>query len=123
MESIEATGDVLKPNCPSRMVVERLGERWTLLVLIALRRGPVRFTALREMIGVVTPKVLTQTLRGLEHDGLVLRTVYPEIPPRVEYQLTGLGISLMDPVDALRQWSETNGLHIVAARDAADRQS
>lgn len=121
MESIQA--DVLKPNCPSRMVVERLGERWTLLVLIALRSGPARFTALREKIGVVTPKVLTQTLRGLEHDGLILRTIYPEIPPRVEYELTALGESLMGPVDALRVWSEANSNQIVAAREAADRQT
>lgn len=113
--------DVLKPDCPSRMVVERLGERWTLLVLIALRSGPIRFTALREKIGLVTPKVLTQTLRALEHDGLVLRTIYAEIPPRVEYELTDLGRSLMVPVDALRLWSEANSGQIIAAREAAER--
>lgn len=113
--------DVLKPDCPSRMVVERLGERWTLLVLIALRSGPVRFTALREKVGVVTPKVLTQTLRGLERDGLVSRTMYPEIPPRVEYELTELGGSLMGPVDAIRLWSEAHGDQIVAARETAER--
>ena len=112
--------DVLKPNCPSRTVVERLGDRWTLLVLMGLRPGPVRFTVLRDMIGVVTPKVLTQTLRALERDGLLTRTVYAEIPPRVEYQLTDLGLSLMGPVDAIREWSEANCHRIIDARSAAD---
>ncbi|WP_245969283.1 winged helix-turn-helix transcriptional regulator [Williamsia muralis] len=100
--------------------MERLSDRWTLLVLMGLRPGPVRFTVLRDMIGVVTPKVLTQTLRALERDGLVTRTVYAEIPPRVEYQLTDLGLSLMGPVDAIREWSETNCHRIIEARSAAD---
>ena len=112
--------DVLKPHCPSRTVVERLGDRWTLLVLMGLRAGPVRFTVLRDMIGVVTPKVLTQTLRALERDGIVTRAVYAEIPPRVEYQLTDLGLSLMGPVDAIREWSEANCHRIIDARSAAD---
>ncbi|MHA7135260.1 winged helix-turn-helix transcriptional regulator [Oerskovia turbata] len=111
--------DVFSPACPSRLVVERLGDKWTLLVLMALRPGVLRFGELRDKIGAVTPKVLTQTLRSLERDGIVTRAVYAEVPPRVEYSLTDLGRSLLVPVDAIRAWSEANGERIVAAREAA----
>jgi DNA-binding HxlR family transcriptional regulator len=116
---VEEAPDVFSPACPSRLVVERLGDKWTLLVLMALRPGVLRFGELRDKIGAVTPKVLTQTLRSLERDGIVTRAVYAEVPPRVEYSLTDLGRSLLVPVDAIRAWSEANGERIVAAREAS----
>nr|WP_318782938.1 helix-turn-helix domain-containing protein [Cellulosimicrobium sp. SH8] len=111
--------DVFSADCPSRLVVERIGDKWTLLVFMALRRRVLRFGELRDLVGVVTPKVLTQTLRSLERDGLVQRTVYAEVPPRVEYALTDLGRSLLGPIDAIRAWSEENGERIAASRAAA----
>lgn len=111
--------DVFAADCPSRLVVERIGDKWTLLVFMALRRRVLRFGELRDLVGVVTPKVLTQTLRSLERDGLVQRTVYAEVPPRVEYALTDLGRSLLGPIDAIRAWSEENGECIAASRAAA----
>jgi DNA-binding HxlR family transcriptional regulator len=117
--SVDDVPDVFSPACPSRLVVERLGDKWTLLVLMALRPGTLRFGELRDRIGAVTPKVLTQTLRSLERDGIVTRTVYAEVPPRVEYALTDLGCSLLGPVDAIRAWCEVNGDRIVAAREAS----
>src|SRR5690606_17071357 len=111
--------DVFSVDCPSRLVVERIGDKWTLLVFMALRRRVLRFGELRDLVGAVTPKVLTQTLRSLERDGLVTRTVYAEVPPRVEYALTDLGRSLLGPIDAIRAWSEENGERIAASRAAA----
>ncbi|MBM7478624.1 winged helix-turn-helix transcriptional regulator [Oerskovia jenensis] len=116
---VDEVPDVFSPTCPSRLVVERLGDKWTLLVLMALRPGVLRFGELRDTIGAVTPKVLTQTLRSLERDGIVTRTVYAEVPPRVEYSLTDLGRSLLEPVDAIRAWCEINGERIAAARAAS----
>ena len=81
-------GNVLDPDCPSRLVLDRIAEKWTGLVVLALGRATLRFGELRERIGGVAPKVLTQTLRALERDGLLTRTVYAEVPPRVEYTLT-----------------------------------
>ena len=83
--------DVLRPDCPSRVVMQRIGERWSMFVILALADGPLRFTALKAKVGVVTPKVLTETLRALERDGLVSRRAYAESPPRVEYELTPRG--------------------------------
>ena len=116
---VDEVPDVFSPSCPSRLVVERLGDKWTLLVLMALRPGVLRFGELRDKIGAVTPKVLTQTLRSLERDGIVTRTVYAEVPPRVEYTLTDLGRSLLEPVDAIRAWCEIHGDRIAAAREAS----
>ncbi|HET7725579.1 MAG TPA: helix-turn-helix domain-containing protein [Propionibacteriaceae bacterium] len=112
--------DVMDPNCPSREVLRRIGERWTPLVIEALSGGPLRFTRLREAIGGVTPRVLTATLRGLEQDGLVTRTIYAEVPPRVEYTLTPLGSSLLEPIRVNRRWAETHLDEVLAARDRWD---
>lgn len=112
--------DVLDPACPSRVVLSRIGEKWTLLVILALRDGVSRFTELRARVGRVTPKVLTQTLRALERDGLVSREAFAEIPPRVEYRLTPLGESLLGPIDAIRTWAESHVEAVYAARERAD---
>ncbi|NYD78013.1 transcriptional regulator, HxlR family [Arthrobacter cupressi] len=112
--------DVLNPNCPSRVIFQRIGDKWASLVVQVLAEGPVRFSDLRKMVSVVTPKVLTQTLRSLERDGLVTRTVHAQVPPRVDYELTALGRSLLDPLALLRAWAESHVPAILAARDAYD---
>ncbi|HYU83388.1 MAG TPA: helix-turn-helix domain-containing protein [Kribbellaceae bacterium] len=113
-------GDMFDPDCPTRLVLDRIGDKWTVLVVELLKDGPLRFTELRAGIGGVAPKVLTQTLRRLERDGILTRTVYPEIPPRVEYELTSLGRSLIAPIDAITDWAETHVSAIAAAREAFD---
>ena len=111
-------GNAYDRDCPSRLVLDRIGDKWTVLVIGALADGRLRFTALRRELGGVTAKVLTQTLRVLERDGLVTRTVHPEVPPRVEYALTPLGRSLLEPVAALQDWAEGHVGQILAARAA-----
>lgn len=111
--------NVLDPYCPSRVVLSRIGDRWTLLVMLALDTGTKRFSALREEVGVVTPKVLTETLRGLERDGLVHREAFAEVPPRVEYRLTELGVSLLEPIQAVRDWAQVHAATIMQLRGEA----
>ncbi|MEV0232542.1 helix-turn-helix domain-containing protein [Nonomuraea sp. NPDC050786] len=110
------TGDVFDPNCPTRVVLDRIGDKWSVLVLLSLADGPERFTRLRTRIGGVTPKVLTQTLRAMEQDGLVTREVFAEVPPRVEYTLTPLGHSLRDAVSVVATWAEQHVNEILACR-------
>ncbi len=109
--------DVLDPDCPSRVVFGRIGERWSMFVILALADGTLRFTQLRARVGVVTPKVLTETLRALESDGLVERRSYPDSPPRVEYSLTPLGRSLLEPIQAMRVWAEAHVPEVLASRE------
>ncbi|MEV6429292.1 helix-turn-helix domain-containing protein [Nocardia sp. NPDC051463] len=97
--------DIFNSNCPSRHVFDRLGERWTGLVLLALGPGTQRFSQLRRQVQGITQKMLTQTLRGLERDGIVERRAYPTVPVTVEYSLTPLGRSLCDAVAVLRTWA------------------
>ena len=113
-------GNVFDPDCPSRVVLDRVAEKWTGLVVLALSDGTLRFGELRERIGGVAPKVLTQTLRALERDGLITRTVYAEVPPRVEYALTELGASLREPLATIQVWAEKNAGRVLAARDRAE---
>ncbi len=103
-------------ECPSRLVISRLGNKWTMLIVIALSSGVLRFSELRDRIGEVTPKVLTQSLRSLERDGIVERTVYAVVPPKVEYQLTDLGRSLLEPIAAVKAWAESNYGAVLDAR-------
>ncbi|SUE30300.1 transcriptional regulator [Nocardia farcinica] len=112
--------DVMDPDCPSRPILQRLGGKWSMLVLQALADGPLRFTGLRATVAGITPKVLTQTLTSLERDGLLTRTHYPEIPPRVEYALTPLGRDALVPLIAMRRWAEANAPAIRAAQQAYD---
>lgn len=112
--------DVLSPNCPSRVILSRIGERWTMFVILALsREGTLRFTELRARVGEVTPKVLTETLRALEADGLVERRAYADSPPRVEYSLTPLGTSLLEPIAAMREWAQRHVPEVLASRERA----
>ena len=102
--------DVMAATCPSRTVLRRIGARWTIFVVTALADGgrPMRFTELKRHIQGITPKVLTETLRALENDGLVARVDHGGNPPRVEYELTGLGHSLWVPLQAVRSWAESH---------------
>jgi len=115
--------DVMQPGCPSRVVLQRIGDKWTPLVFQVLKDGPQRFSAIRTAIQGVTPKVLTQTLRTLERDGLVSRTIYAEVPPRVEYGLTPLGQTLLGPLDAVRAWAEEHAGKILQSRQDYDDQA
>ena len=120
MDTNGAAFDVMSPDCPSRLVLQRMGDKWTPLVFLALESGPRRFSQLRADIGGVTPKVLTQTLRQLERDGLLTRTIYPEIPPRVDYALTRLGGTLLGPLEIMREWSQSHAASILRARSDYD---
>lgn len=97
-------------------VLERVGDKWTVLVVNTLGSGPKRFNELRRSIASISQRMLTLTLRGLERDGLVVRTVFATIPPRVDYELTDLGHSLLTPVGALGAWALQNRSRIQAAR-------
>ncbi|BFV56993.1 helix-turn-helix domain-containing protein [Kitasatospora sp. CMC57] len=116
VESSGLPADAYSACCPTRDVLDRIAGKWTVLIVDALLEGTLRYTELSRRIEGVSQKMLTQTLRALETDGLVSRTVYPTIPPRVEYQLTELGHSLAEPIAALRQWAETNINAIERAR-------
>ena len=107
-------------DCPSRQVLDRIGDRWSVLVVRVLTDGTLRHGEIAARIGGITPKMLTQTLRGLERDGLATRTVYPEVPPRVEYALTDLGRSLVSLMRALEDWAETHISDVEAARAGYD---
>ena len=120
MDTNALPGNVLDPNCPSRVIFQRIGDKWASLVIQVLGGGPVRFSELRKMVHVVTPKVLTQTLRALERDGLITRTVHAQVPPRVDYELTPMGESLLQPLTLLRQWAESHVPTILEARDTYD---
>jgi len=115
-----AQGDVFDPDCPTRLVLDRIGDKWTVLVVLLLSDGPMRFSELRGHLGRVAPKVLTQTLRRMERDGLLTREIYAEVPPRVEYALTDLGNSLIEPIAVITEWAEVNVDRIVGAQAAYD---
>src|SRR6266496_6005963 len=116
-------GNAFNPDCPTHIVLDRIGDKWTVLVVSALATDTLRFTELRARVGGVAPKVLTQTLRALERDGILKRTVYAEVPPRVEYSLTRLGRSLATPIDAIQNWAETHVAAVLTARDKYDERA
>jgi DNA-binding HxlR family transcriptional regulator len=107
-------------DCLTRVVLDRVGDKWSVLVVLTLGDGSRRFTELRDRMVGVTAKVLTQTLRGMERDGLLTRTVYAEVPPRVEYELTALGRSLRGPVEAIKDWADKHVTELMSAREAHD---
>ncbi|MFF3863025.1 winged helix-turn-helix transcriptional regulator [Streptomyces sp. NPDC002209] len=119
VESSGLPADVYSAKCPARQVLDHISGKWTVLVVDALLEGTLRYTELSRRIEGVSQKMLTQTLRGLEADGFVARTVHPTVPPRVEYDLTELGRSLAEPITALRQWTETHINEIERARARA----
>ena len=100
--------DPYQRDCPSRRLLDRIGDRWTVLIVGALDGRPMRFTEIAGQVEGISQKMLTQTLRSLERDGFVTRTAYPVVPPHVEYGLTPLGRSLQDPLRALERWAVEN---------------
>jgi len=101
-------------------VLARVGDKWSVLVVSRLGSGSMRFNELRRSIGGISQRMLTLTLRGLERDGLVTRTVFPTVPPRVDYALTALGRDLLEPVSALGEWATRNQAKIARAREKFD---
>jgi DNA-binding HxlR family transcriptional regulator len=110
--------DSFLADCPGRLAIELIADKWTVVVLYALSEGPVRHGELIEMIGGISRKVLTQTLRRLQSHGLVRRHAYAEAPPRVDYELTPLGATLIDPIHILTEWARANGDAVLDALDA-----
>lgn len=111
--------NVLNPRCPSRLVLDRIADKWTALIIQVLAGGTRRYAELQREIGGISQKMLTQTLRSLERDGLVQRKVYPEVPPKVEYALSKLGRTLIEPLQAICRWSEKHLSELEANRARA----
>ena len=107
-------------NCPTRRVLDRVADKWSVLILVLLQRGPVRFNALRRAIQGISQKVLSQTLKELERDGLIHREVFPTVPVTVEYSITPLGKTLAEVVRGLTVWAEENMNTILQAQRRYD---
>lgn len=116
IRNIHLTGDCLGIS----EVLARVGDKWTVLVVTYLGEGPMRFNELRRSINGISQRMLTLTLRGLERDGFVTRTIFPTIPPRVDYELTAMGRDLLAPVTALSDWARNNQDRIKKARERFD---
>ena len=124
METTLSDAEVYQGNCPTREILNRVADKWTTLVIGLLAQSESRrFNELRRAIGGISQKMLTQTLRVLERDGLVKRTMYAESPPRVEYSLTPLGRTLCQPLDALRVWAQEHLNEVRSAQEAFDRRA
>ncbi|HMH61844.1 MAG TPA: helix-turn-helix domain-containing protein, partial [Bradyrhizobium sp.] len=104
-------------------VLALVGDKWTVLIVVRLGDGPKRFNEIKRMVGGISQRMLTLTLRGLERDGLVTRTVFPTMPPRVDYELTDLGRGLWQPVEALGKWAADHQPEIEDARARFDRRN
>jgi DNA-binding HxlR family transcriptional regulator len=116
METISAPKwNVYDQNCPTRLALDRIADKWTVLIVGCLAPGTRRFGELRREISGISPKVLTQKLRELERDGIINRKIYASVPPKVEYRLTPLGQTLISLLDSIRVWAES---HIEAVLDA-----
>jgi DNA-binding HxlR family transcriptional regulator len=118
MESAAALPEI--PGCHGREVLGRIGDKWSLYVIHLLGGGTRRFSELRRHIGGITPRMLTVTIRSLERDGLISRTVYPVVPPRVEYALTPLGESLLQAATTILLWADAHQADLSAARARYD---
>ncbi|MDH7794655.1 MULTISPECIES: helix-turn-helix domain-containing protein [unclassified Beijerinckia] len=122
-----ASGDTLPPNpysalCPTRMVLDRVADKWAVLILGLLDRGPQRFNQLRREIDGLSQKMASHTLKSLERDGLVTRTAIATVPVTVEYAITPLGRTLAQAVDALRLWAENNFAAVIDAQQSYDQR-
>jgi DNA-binding HxlR family transcriptional regulator len=115
-------GNPYDRDCPTRQLLDRIGDQWTVLIVGALIDGPLRFTEVGKRVEGISQKVLTQTLRSLVRDGILTRTAYPVIPPRVEYELTALGRNLSEPLELLDRWARRNMDQVSAAREAFDAE-
>lgn len=116
------TADPYSAACPSRQALDRIGDKWSVLILVMLADGPKRFTHLLKRIQGISQKMLTQTLRGLERDGLITRTVYPSVPVRVDYELSDLGRTLTATLSTLERWARDHISDVIAARERYDRR-
>jgi len=112
-----------REGCEVRQILDRVADKWSLLVVALLDRRTLRFTELRREIDGISQRMLTVTLRQLERDGLVRRTVYPVVPPRVDYELTPLGTTLLDTIQSLVTWTEAHQDEIAAARATYDSRA
>jgi DNA-binding HxlR family transcriptional regulator len=111
------------PECELRTILDRIADKWSLLVIYVLADGTKRFSVLRREIDGISQRMLTLTLRQLEREGLVSRTVFPVVPPRVDYELTELGSTLLDTIQSLVAWAGQHGNEIRRARDAYDARA
>ena len=116
LEVLSERGNCFSPECPARMVFDHVTGRWGGLILAALLPGKRRFSELRVRVGGISEKMLAQTLREFEADGLVLRTQYPQVPPRVEYELTASGLEVARRLSRLIDWIEEHVRELVAGR-------
>ena len=115
-------GNVYAADCPTRQILDRVGDKWAVLILLLLRNEPMRFNRLRRAIEGISQKMLSQVLKSLERDGLIRRRVIPTVPVTVEYSMTPLGITLAGAVDPLRDWAEKNLKDVLAAQRRYDAQ-
>lgn len=112
-----------REDCEVRQILDRIADKWSLLVISLLGRDTMRFTELRRSIDGISQRMLTTTLRHLERDGLIRRTVHPVVPPRVDYEVTDLGCTLLDTIQSLVNWTERHQQEIAAARAAYDARN
>ncbi|MCI2957035.1 helix-turn-helix transcriptional regulator [Agromyces atrinae] len=119
METLPAW-DVMVATCPSRTSLARIANKWTAMIVIALSAGPLRFGEVRSAVNGISGKVLADTLRDLERDGIIMRTAYDQMPPRVDYELTPLGRTLREPLTALARWAESHIEEVISAREEYD---
>ncbi|PJE98178.1 transcriptional regulator [Streptomyces carminius] len=117
-----ATDEIVVQACPVREVLDRVAGKWSILIIVAAARGPVRFTELERSIEGISRRMLTLTLRNLERDGLLTRTVYATVPPRVEYELTDIARELHQSLLSLTGWAQRHRETISAARHAYDAE-
>lgn len=115
--------NVMVATCPSRTSLAKIANKWTAMIIIALSNGPVRFGGVRDAVDGISGKVLADTLRDLERDGIIERTAYDEMPPRVEYELTALGQTLREPLSALGRWAEQHIEDVLSARESYDNRT
>lgn len=120
---IETAFGVYNDECPTRQALDRIADKWSVLIIGMLEDKPKRFSDLQRAIGGISQKMLTQTLRTLERDGLIKRTVYAQVPPRVDYELTPLGRTLIEPIRAIRVWAESHIKQVIAAQQTYDQQA
>jgi DNA-binding HxlR family transcriptional regulator len=121
-EDIGSRGNVYARNCPTRLLLDRIADKWTVLLLTTLRGGPMRFNALKRQVEGVSQKMLSQTLRQLERDGLVTRTVEASVPVSVTYDVTALGRTLVGALQPMIEWAETQMPVVETAQAAFDRR-
>ena len=115
--------NVMLATCPSRTSLARIANKWTAMIMIALDDGPLRFGEIRQAVDGISGKVLSDTLRDLERDGIVQRTAFDQMPPRVDYSLTALGQTLREPLIALGRWAEQHIAEVLDSRAAYDART